>query len=41
MFASVLSASGATIDGLHLSESGHERMAEMIWNVVGRGFEPG
>ena len=41
MFASVLSASGATIDGLHLSESGHERMAEVVWSVVGRGFRPG
>ena len=38
MFASVVSASGATIDGLHLSQSGHERMAEVVWTVVGRGF---
>jgi acyl-CoA thioesterase-1 len=38
MFASVLSASDTTIDGLHLSESGHQRMAEVVWKVVGRGF---
>ncbi len=33
-FAAVLRQKGATIDGLHLSASGHERMAEMIWGVI-------
>jgi lysophospholipase L1-like esterase len=34
-FAQVLAGRGATIDGIHLSASGHRRMAEMIWEMVG------
>lgn len=34
-FASVLAAQDATLDGLHLSESGHRRMAEMMRSQLG------
>jgi len=33
-FAEVLFAPGATVDGIHLSASGHRKMADMIWNFV-------
>jgi acyl-CoA thioesterase-1 len=33
-FASVLIGSTATIDSLHLSAAGHQKMSEMIWQVV-------
>jgi hypothetical protein len=26
-------------DGLHLSNAGHRRLAEIIWTIVGPGFE--
>ncbi len=29
----------ATIDGLHLSQEGHELMAQMIFEVIGEGFK--
>jgi len=34
-FAQVLASPGATVDGLHLSATGHRRMAQMIWEMVG------
>ena len=34
-FIDVVSAQGATVDGIHLSVSGQRRMAEMIWSFVG------
>ena len=34
-FARILTPADATVDGLHLSETGHRRMAEMIWSYVG------
>jgi acyl-CoA thioesterase-1 len=33
-FASVLVGSAATIDSLHLSAAGHQKMADMIWQIV-------
>jgi acyl-CoA thioesterase-1 len=33
-FASVLVGEEATLDGLHLSPSGHRKMAEMVWQMV-------
>jgi len=33
-FAEVLFAPGATVDGIHLSASGHQKMADMIWNFI-------
>jgi acyl-CoA thioesterase I len=38
-FAQVLGERGATIDGIHLSASGHRRMAEMIWEMVGASLQ--
>jgi lysophospholipase L1-like esterase len=32
--AAILSAPGATVDGLHLSASGHARMARMVGGFV-------
>lgn len=36
--ARILTTSGATIDGLHMSNAGHRMMAEVIWDVVDRSF---
>ena len=33
-FADVLSADNATLDGIHLRKTGHEKMAEMVWNQI-------
>jgi acyl-CoA thioesterase-1 len=35
----VLASPGATIDTIHLSEEGHQLMAEMIWRQVGHFLE--
>jgi lysophospholipase L1-like esterase len=40
-FARVLAHSDATLDGGHLSQLGHERMAAMVWRWVGPGLRPG
>jgi lysophospholipase L1-like esterase len=34
-FISVLAGPGATVDGIHLSAAGHQRMARMVWDMVG------
>lgn len=34
-FAGILCGPGATVDGIHLSDAGHERMAAMVWELVG------
>ncbi|HWE95972.1 MAG TPA: GDSL-type esterase/lipase family protein [Tepidisphaeraceae bacterium] len=34
-FVRVLSAPGATLDGIHLSATGHRQMAQMVWEIVG------
>ena len=34
-FMRVLAAPGATLDGIHLSETGRRRMAQMVWEMVG------
>jgi len=33
-FAAVLTGDGATVDSLHLSASGHERMADLVWELI-------
>ena len=33
-FASVLSAAGDRVDGVHLSASGHKKMSDMIWRRI-------
>jgi lysophospholipase L1-like esterase len=32
-FSSVLIGEQATLDGLHLSPAGHQKMADMIWEL--------
>ena len=39
-FAKVACGRNATRDGLHLSRSGHERMADMIWSLIHPLFRP-
>jgi acyl-CoA thioesterase I len=39
VFAAVLTAEGATLDGIHLSEVGHAAMAEAIWDHIGPAFK--
>jgi acyl-CoA thioesterase-1 len=34
-FANVLASSGATVDGIHLSETGQRQMAQMVWDLLG------
>ncbi len=34
IFMSVLASDGATLDGIHLSEAGHRRMADAVWRVI-------
>ncbi len=36
--ASVLAADGATVDGLHLSNRGHQLLADSLWDVLSPGF---
>ncbi len=38
LLVDVFAASGSTVDTLHLTESGHQRLAEMIWSVIGPAF---
>lgn len=37
--AGVVSATGATIDGLHLSDAGHDLMERAMWSVLRPAFE--
>lgn len=39
-FAGILRGGQATLDGLHLSPTGHHRMAEMVWKLLGPALEP-
>ncbi len=34
-FAAVLASPGATTDGIHLSNAGQERLADLVWRIVG------
>lgn len=34
IFVAVLTMEGATLDSVHLSKQGHERMAEVIWELI-------
>ena len=38
LLVDVLASPGATMDTLHLTQSGHQRLAEMVWSVVGPGL---
>lgn len=39
-FAKILSGKDSTVDGLHLSNFGHEKMAETLWPLIKDAFEP-
>jgi len=39
-FASVFAGADATVDGLHLSGRGHQRMAQIVERVVGKSLKP-
>jgi acyl-CoA thioesterase-1 len=36
----VLSHGGATLDSIHLTPAGHQRMAEAVWAVIGPAYGP-
>ena len=38
VFISVLAGGGATLDTIHLSEAGHQQMADEVWNVIGPAY---
>ena len=38
LFTAVLAGPGATTDGIHLSNAGQERLADLIWRIVGPGM---
>jgi acyl-CoA thioesterase-1 len=38
VFVTVLTTDGATVDSIHLSPRGHERMADVVWNLLGPAF---
>lgn len=38
LLVDVLASPGATMDTLHLTQSGHQRLAEVVWQVVGPGL---
>ncbi|RLS37039.1 MAG: hypothetical protein DWH81_11700 [Planctomycetota bacterium] len=38
LLVDVLAAPGSTTDTLHLSQTGHQRLAEQIWSVIGPGL---
>jgi acyl-CoA thioesterase I len=38
LFVEVLTAEDTTLDGVHLSQRGHEAMAEMVWGVVAEAY---
>lgn len=40
VFLSVIAGSDSTLDTIHLSQQGHERMAAAIWQLVGEAFPP-
>jgi acyl-CoA thioesterase-1 len=40
VFAAVLTASDATVDGVHLTPHGHELMAECVWSLIGSAYLP-
>ncbi len=39
VFIGVLTAPGATVDGIHLTRDGHARMADAIWDVIGPAYD--
>jgi acyl-CoA thioesterase-1 len=40
VFLSVIAGSDSTLDSLHLSQSGHQLMADCVWRLVKTAFDP-
>ena len=40
VFLSVLAGGGATLDSIHLSQAGHQQMANVVWEIVGPAYPP-
>jgi len=38
VFLSILAANGSTVDAVHLSKVGHQRMAKCVWQLVSAAF---
>jgi acyl-CoA thioesterase-1 len=38
IFVSVLTADGATVDSVHLTQKGHELMAETVWSLIRKAY---
>lgn len=38
IFSEILTGEVKSVDGLHLSNTGHEHMAETVWDVIGNAF---
>ena len=39
VFLSVIAGNDSTLDTIHLSQSGHHRMADVVWRLVKSAFE--
>ncbi|MFO0818421.1 MAG: GDSL-type esterase/lipase family protein [Pirellulales bacterium] len=40
IFLSVIAGGDATLDSIHLSQSGHQRMADTVWHIVSTAYSP-
>jgi acyl-CoA thioesterase I len=38
VFLSVIAGSDSTLDSIHLSQSGHQRMADLVWDLIASAF---
>lgn len=38
IFLSILASDGATLDTIHLSQAGHKKMSDTVWQLVGPAF---
>lgn len=38
VFLGLLAGSDATLDSIHLSQAGHARMADLVWQIFGRAY---
>jgi lysophospholipase L1-like esterase len=34
IFMGVITADGSTLDSIHLTREGHQRMAEVVWSLI-------
>jgi acyl-CoA thioesterase-1 len=39
VFAGLLTSPGATVDGIHLTPQGHQRMADTVWGLIEPAYE--